>query len=176
MVIMRGGNGSGKSTFMRILAGLEKPSEGELSVNGETIAELGDANYRALFSIVMADFHLFDRFYGYEGLDSPRARKWIDALDLRDRVSIDKPLPTLELSSGQKKRMALLAAILEDRQVLLFDEVAADFDPYYREKYYRQILPALKEEGRTLLVISHDDRYYDVADRVVTMSEGALRD
>ncbi|MDR0896798.1 MAG: ATP-binding cassette domain-containing protein [Oscillospiraceae bacterium] len=176
MVIMRGGNGSGKSTFMRILAALEKPTEGELSVNGETIAAIGEANYRALFSIVMADFHLFDRFYGYDGLDSPRARKWMDVLDLSDRISMDKPLPTLALSSGQKKRMALLAAILEDRQILLFDEVAADFDPYYREKYYRQILPALKAEGRTLLVISHDDRYYDVADRVVTMSEGALRD
>ncbi len=85
-----------------------------------------------------------------------------------------KRLPTVNLSSGQKKRMALLAAILENRPILLLDEVAADFDPGAREAYYREILPQLKAEGRTLFVISHDDRYYDIADRVITMSEGRL--
>ncbi len=174
LVVMRGGNGSGKSTFMRLLAGLTAPSSGTVDVNDAPIQQLGDANYRALFSIVMTDFHLFDRFYGLGDVDRERLAKWVGILGLQGKVKDLDQLPTVDLSSGQKKRMALLAAILEDRQILLLDEVAADFDPQFREAYYRQILPQLKAEGRTLLVISHDDRYYDIADRVLTMREGGI--
>lgn len=170
LVILRGGNGSGKSTFMRILEGLAKPSKGAIEVDGVGIDEIDDASYRGLFSIVMADFHLFDKFYGSEKNES--LEKWAEMLKLESKIS--DVLPTESLSSGQKKRMALLAAILENRQILLLDEVAADFDPVFREAYYRQILPELKAEGRTLLVISHDDRYYDAADRILTMREGKL--
>lgn len=174
LIVMRGGNGSGKSTFMRLLAGLEKPSSGIVAVDGVNIQELGEANYRALFGIVMTDFHLFDKFYGCDGLESAQLQKWVVKLGLSGKVSDTNALPTVSLSSGQKKRMALLAAILENRSILLLDEVAADFDPVARELYYREILPELKAEGRTLFVISHDDRYYDIADRVITMREGSV--
>jgi len=174
LVLMRGGNGSGKSTFMRILAGLERPASGHIEVDGIKMDEIGEANYRALFSIVLADFHLFDKFYGCVDFDDKQFRKWVDKLGLSGKVSGKDDLPTLALSSGQKKRMALLAAILENRKILLLDEVAADFDPHAREIYYREILPELKAEGRTLFVISHDDRYYDIADRIVTMREGII--
>ncbi len=173
LVVMRGGNGSGKSTFMRILAGLEQAATGRVAVDGRDIKELGAANYRALFSIVMTDFHLFDGFYGYEP-DSEQFNAWVAKLGLIGKATDKKRLPTINLSSGQKKRMALLAAILENRPIMLLDEVAADFDPGAREAYYREILPMLKAQGRTLFVISHDDRYYDIADRVITMSEGRL--
>ncbi len=173
LVVMRGGNGSGKSTFMRILAGLEKAATGRVAVDEKDIRELGEASYRALFSIVMTDFHLFDGFYGYEP-DTEQFNAWVAKLGLIGKAADKKRLPTVNLSSGQKKRMALLAAILENRPIMLLDEVAADFDPGARESYYREILPRLKAEGRTLFVISHDDRYYDIADRVVTMSEGRL--
>ncbi len=173
LIVMRGGNGSGKSTFMRILAGLEQAASGRVAVDGTDIKELGSANYRALFSIVMTDFHLFDGFYGCEP-DTEQFNKWVAKLGLSGKAADKKRLPTVNLSSGQKKRMALLAAILENRPILLLDEVAADFDPNAREAYYREILPQLKAEGRTLFVISHDDRYYDIADRVITMSEGRL--
>ncbi len=174
LVIMRGGNGSGKSTFMRILAGLAQPADGCITVNGINSPKIDAARYRALFSIVMTDFHLFDDFYGYEHMDQEQLHKWVDKLGLQSKVIDGKELPTVDLSSGQKKRMALLAAIMENRQILLLDEVAADFDPHFREKYYNEILPELKQEGRTLFVISHDDRYYHIADRVLTMREGSI--
>ncbi len=173
-VIMRGGNGSGKSTFMRILAGLVMPSEGQITVDDVPHSQIGEANYRALFSLVMTDFHLFDGFYGYGDVDPVQLHKWIGKLGLEGKVKDGKELPTIDLSSGQKKRMALLAAILENRPIMLLDEVAADFDPHFREVYYREILPELKAEGRTLFVISHDDRYYDIADRILTMREGSI--
>jgi putative ATP-binding cassette transporter len=173
LVVMRGGNGSGKSTFMRLLAGLEQADSGVLAVDGKDIKELGEAGYRALFSIVMADFHLFDSFYGLNP-DKAQLDRWAGKLGLAGKVTGMKRLPTAELSSGQKKRMALLAAILENRQILLLDEVAADFDPQAREMFYRELLPVLKAEGRTLFVISHDDRYYDIADRIITMREGRV--
>ncbi|MDR0451633.1 MAG: ATP-binding cassette domain-containing protein, partial [Treponema sp.] len=176
IVIMCGGNGSGKSTFMRLLAGLTKPSEGTVTVDGASVAEIGEANYRALFALVMADFHLFDRFYGNENIDADRSRNWAAKLGLEDKVMDKGELPTVSLSSGQKKRMALLAAIMDNRPVLLLDEVAADFDPFMRERYYREILPELKAKGFTLFVISHDDRYYDIADCILTMREGGIAD
>lgn len=172
LVIMRGGNGSGKSTFMRIFAGLDAPTSGMIEVDGINQLNIGESNYRALFSIVMADFHLFDRFYGSSNIDTVQFNKWVSKLGLIGKVSNINELPTVNLSSGQKKRMALLTAILENRQIMLLDEVAADFDPYARELYYREILPELKAEGRTLFVISHDDRYYNIADRILTMREG----
>jgi putative ATP-binding cassette transporter len=172
LVIMRGGNGSGKSTFMRLLAGLTNPSDGSITVDGVDKKIIGEAEYRALYSLVMTDFHLFDKLYGMGDLDPEYFRKWVNILGLEEQFTDIKKLPTVNLSSGQRKRAALLAAICERRGVMLLDEVAADFDPYFREKYYREILPALKEEGKTLFVISHDDRYYDIADRIITMSEG----
>jgi putative ATP-binding cassette transporter len=172
LVIMRGGNGSGKSTFMRLLAGLTIPSEGEITVDGVQKTEIGEAEYRALFSLVMTDFHLFDKLYGMPDLKPEYFNKWVKILGLDEMFTDMKKLPTINLSSGQRKRAALLAAICEEREVMLLDEVAADFDPYFREKYYREILPKLKDEGKTLFVISHDDRYYDIADRIITMSEG----
>jgi putative ATP-binding cassette transporter len=172
LVVMRGGNGSGKSTFMRLLAGLTIPSGGTITVDGVDKTEIGDANYRALFSLVMTDFHLFDKLYGMPDLDPQYFRKWVGVLGLTELFTDMKKLPTVNLSSGQRKRAALLAAICEQRKVMLLDEVAADFDPYFREKFYREILPALKAEGKTLFVISHDDRYYDIADRIITLSEG----
>lgn len=174
MIFMQGGNGSGKSTFMRIFSGLEEGFKGSITVDGTSIIEIGRANYRSLFSLIMADFHLFDGFYRNDAVNRELFYKWVQILELSEKVKTEKKLPTVQLSSGQKKRMALLAAIMEDRPILLFDEVAADFDPHFREKYYREILPQLKAEGRTIFVISHDDRYFDMADRVMTMREGRL--
>jgi putative ATP-binding cassette transporter len=172
LVIMRGGNGSGKSTFMRLLAGLTVPSGGRITVDGKDKTNIGEAEYRALFSLVMTDFHLFDKLYGMSDLDPQYFREWVLVLGLDGMFTDMSKLPTINLSSGQRKRAALLAAICERREIMLLDEVAADFDPYFREKYYREILPKLKAEGKTLFVISHDDRYYDIADRIITMSEG----
>jgi putative ATP-binding cassette transporter len=176
LVIIKGGNGSGKSTFMYLLAGLLPPAEGDILVDGKPASSLRGADYRSLFSVLFADFHLFDDFYGFS-FDKKDLGYWAERLHvsqfIKDYGQTGK-LPTAALSSGQRKRMALLAAVLENRKVLLLDEVAADFDPEFRSRYYREIIPELKAAGRTLILVSHDDRYYDVADRVLEFREGTI--
>jgi putative ATP-binding cassette transporter len=175
LLIIKGGNGSGKSTFMHIMAGLFPPSRGDILLNDSPVSSLKKADYRSLFSIVFSDFYLFDSFYG---LDFEKAdfEFWLKKLKLEDQLKDYREkggvLPTTALSSGQKKRTALLAAILEGRPILLLDEVAADFDPEFRTLYYRELIPALKSAGRTLLIVSHDDRFFDIADRVIEFREG----
>ncbi|MDR2738987.1 MAG: ATP-binding cassette domain-containing protein [Treponema sp.] len=176
LVIIKGGNGSGKSTFMYLLAGLLPPVEGDILVDGKPASSLEGADYRSLFSILFANFHLFDDFYGFS-FDKKDLDYWAERLYVSEFIKSygqTGKLPTATLSSGQRKRMALLAAILENRKVLLLDEVAADFDPEFRSRYYREIIPELKVAGRTLILVSHDDRYYDVADRVLEFREGAI--
>lgn len=175
LAILAGGNGSGKTTLMRVLAGLYPLTSGDVLVDGRPVREIGVENYRSLFSVIFTDFHLFDTLWGLENPDPDRLRSMLEEMGLTDKLVIDdRRFSTIDLSSGQRKRLAVLCATLEDRPVLLFDEVAAGFDVRYREYFYRTLLPALKAEGRTILAISHDDRYFAVADRVLTMREGAL--
>jgi putative ATP-binding cassette transporter len=176
LVIIKGGNGSGKSTFMYILSGLLPPDKGDILIDGRSVSSLKGADYRSLFSILFADFHLFNDFYGLS-FDKKDLDYWAKRLEVSEFIKTYEEtgrLPTIALSSGQRKRMALLAAILENRPVLLLDEVAADFDPEFRSRYYREIVPELKARGRTLILVSHDDRYYDVAGRVLEFREGTI--
>ncbi|MDR0388523.1 MAG: ATP-binding cassette domain-containing protein [Spirochaetaceae bacterium] len=176
LVIIKGGNGSGKSTFMCLLAGLFPPAEGDILVDGRPASSLKGADYRALFSILFANFHLFDDFYGFD-FEKKDLDYWAEKLKVAEFIRTYEQtgkLPTTALSSGQRKRMALLVAILENRQILLLDEVAADFDPEYRFRYYREIIPELKAAGRTLILVSHDDRYYDITGRIVEFREGTI--
>ena len=174
LVVLRGGNGSGKSTFMHLLAGLIPFNQGEVFLDGKSM-QAEPARYRSLFSVVFPDFHLFGGIYG---LPAPREKvlELLKLMDLDRKVEVDEQgrFSTIELSSGQRKRLALICAMLENRPVLLLDEVAADFDHHFREFFYRELLPNLKAEGRTLLVVSHDDRYFDCADRVLTLEYGSF--
>jgi putative ATP-binding cassette transporter len=175
LAMLAGGNGSGKTTLMRVLAGLYPLASGDILVDGRPVREIGLENYRSLCSVIFTDFHLFDTLWGIENPDPDRLRTMIDEMGLGGKLVVDdRRFSTVDLSSGQRKRLAVLCAVIEDRPVLLFDEVAAGFDVRYREYFYRTLLPALRAEGRTILAISHDDRYFDVADRVLTMREGTL--
>lgn len=175
LVVLTGGNGSGKSTFMRVLAGLVPLTSGTIRVDGKVLAEVGLDNYRALFSVILSDFHLFDTLYGVAEPDPERLQKWLGSMQLAHRVRVTgRRFSTTDLSSGQRKRLALICSIMEDRDVLLFDEVAADFDFQFREYFYRSFLPELKAMGKTVFAISHDDRYFHVPDRVLTMRYGAF--
>lgn len=174
LVILRGGNGSGKSTFMRLLAGLIPFNSGKIFLD-KKVLQVEPARYRSLFSVLFPDFHLFGGLYGLEA-SREKGLELLKLMDLDHKIEVDAQgrFSTLELSSGQRKRLALICAILENRPILLLDEVAADFDHHFREFFYRELLPSLQAEGRTLLVVSHDDRYFGCADRILTLEYGSF--
>ncbi|SDF24557.1 ATP-binding cassette domain-containing protein [Desulfovibrio legallii] len=173
MVFIRGGNGSGKSTFLKVLAGLYASQDGKILLNGIPLADVDMAAYRNLFTVLPTEYHLFARPLGL-GNDVTRFTAALRAVRLENKVRLlaDGAFSTLDLSAGQRKRLALACALAEGREVFLFDEVAADFDPGFRKYFYEELLPDLIRRGGTVLAISHDDRYFHVADRVLTMSEG----
>lgn len=172
-----GGNGSGKTTLAKLLVGLYHPEEGSIWVDDKAIKD-GDFNgYRQLFSAIFSDFHLFDRLLDAapaEGLDA-QGNALLAKLHLHHKVQVrEGAFTTRALSQGQRKRLALVVAYLENRPFLVFDEWAADQDPVFKEVFYRELLPELKAMGKTLLVISHDDRYFHLADRVIRMENGQI--
>ncbi|KYF91761.1 ABC transporter ATP-binding protein [Sorangium cellulosum] len=176
LIFLVGGNGSGKTTLAKLITGLYTPEAGEIRLDGEAITDKNRQAYRQLFSVVFFDFHLFERLIG---LDSPeltrRARGYLSRLQLDHKVSVEGgALSTTSLSQGQRKRLALLTAYLEDRPIYLFDEWAADQDPVFKDVFYRQILAELRSSGKTIIVISHDEKYFGLADRVIKMDFGQL--
>jgi len=176
LVFLIGGNGSGKTTLAKIILGLYVPEEGEVLLDGKSLGEEDLRAYRQLFSAVFSDFFLFDSLLGLAKpeLDT-QARAYLSELQLDRKVEVkDGNLSTTALSQGQRKRLALLTAYLEDRPIYLFDEWAADQDPVFKEVFYYQLLPELRSRGKTIIVISHDDRYYDIADRIVKLDYGQL--
>lgn len=176
LVFIAGGNGSGKTTLSKLIAGLYIPESGDLVLDGQPITDETRDDYRQLFSAVFSDFYLFESLLGLEGPETDaRARTRLTQLQLDHKVQVeDGVLSTTELSQGQRKRLALLTAYLEDRSIYLFDEWAADQDPMFKDVFYLQILPELKAQGKTVIVITHDDRYYRVADRVVKLDYGRV--
>ena len=176
LVFITGGNGSGKTTLAKLLIGLYIPQQGEIRLDGQTITNDSRDNYRQLFSVVFSDFYLFENLLGLNGLNiDAKAQEYLTKLQLDRSVQIkERTLSTLDLSQGQRKRLALLTAYLEDRPIYVFDEWAADQDPQFKEIFYFELLGRLKAAGKTAIVISHDDRYYHIADRVVKLNYGLI--
>jgi putative ATP-binding cassette transporter len=178
LLFIVGGNGSGKTTLVKLLTGLYLPEQGEIRLDGRKITQSNVEDYRQLFSAVFADVMLFESLLGLEHpeLDA-RAQKYLVQLHLDHKVTVkDGVFSTTDLSKGQRKRLALLVAYLEDRPVYVFDEWAADQDPDFKAVFYTQILPELKARGKGVIVVSHDDHYFKYADRIMTLCEGKIAD
>jgi len=175
LVLVTGGNGSGKTTLGKLIAGLYLPLAGEVLLNGEPVTAANRERYRQCISAVFSDFHVFERLTSSELALDDRARMYLQKLHLDHKVKVEGGrLSTTALSSGQRKRLALLAAYLEDRSLYLFDEWASDQDPEFKEVFYRQLLPELRDRGKAVIVITHDDRYFGIADRLIRLHDGKL--
>jgi putative pyoverdin transport system ATP-binding/permease protein len=176
LVFIIGGNGSGKSTLAKLITGLYVPQAGEILWDEQPVTDKNREQYRQLFSTVFSDFYLFEQLLGIApDLLDTKAQNYLEQFQLNQKVKIDGDrFSTIELSQGQRKRLALLTAYLEDRPIYLFDEWAADQDPSFREKFYNHLLLELKRQGKTVLTITHDDRYFHLADRVIKLDYGKL--
>ncbi|MBN9669604.1 cyclic peptide export ABC transporter [Roseibium aggregatum] len=174
-IFLTGGNGSGKSTALKLLCGLYKPAEGRILCDGIEIGDDNRQEYREIFSCIFTDFHLFDRLYGIADADREDVERLIARMELSDKVGFENGrFTTRELSTGQRKRLAMIVSLLEDREVYIFDEWAADQDAHFREVYYTEMLPDFKARGKTVLAVTHDDRYWSCCDRRLSLDLGTI--
>lgn len=177
LIFIRGGNGSGKSTFLKLLTGLYESNSGAIVVDNKTINNDLLDNYRNLFSIIFTDFHLFDRFYGQQDVNVEMVNEYLVLMGLEKKTGFKNGRFTnTNLSTGQKKRLALVIALLEDKAVYVFDEVAADQDPEFRQFFYEVILQKLKQKQKTVIVVTHDEKYFNHCDRLLVMDMGQMRE
>ncbi len=176
LLFIIGGNGSGKSTLAKVMTGLYTPLSGEIYLNDELITQDNVEWYRQHFSAVFSDFYLFD---SYLGIDRPNLDREVEGylrqLQLSHKVTVkDGALSTTNLSQGQRKRLALLETYLEDRPIYIFDEWASDQEPRFRDLFYQELLVKLKEQNKIVIVITHDDRYFHLADHVIKLDYGKI--
>ncbi len=176
LVFVTGGNGSGKTTFAKLLTGLYIPESGEIRLDKDLVTNETRDDYRQNFSVVFSDFYLFETLLGLESrATDTRAQDYLQQLHLNHKVTVENgALSTTSLSQGQRKRLALLTAYLEDRPIYVFDEWASDQDPVFKKIFYHQLLPELKSRNKTIVVISHDEAYYHIADRIVKLNYGMV--
>jgi putative ATP-binding cassette transporter len=178
LIFIIGGNGSGKSTFVKVLTGLYLPQQGTVRLNGEVVTAATQDWYRQHFAAVFSDFYLFKKLLGLDPLlITSQAEGWLKRLRMEHKTTIrNGEYSTVNVSQGQRKRLALVTAMLEDRPFYVFDEWAADQDPQYKEVFYGELLPDLRARGKGVIVVTHDDRYFHVGDRLLKLDDGKLVD
>jgi putative ATP-binding cassette transporter len=176
-IFIYGGNGAGKTTFINTILRLYDLDSGSVTINGELIPKENLNQVKNMFSPIFSDFYLFDAFYGIPNPDLEKAAYYIKYFEIEDKVSIvDGKFSTIDLSTGQRKRLALINAILEDKPLIVLDEWAADQDPHFRHKFYTEIIPyIIEKEDKTIIAITHDDRYFSQADYLYKMEYGVLK-
>ena len=174
-LFITGGNGSGKTTFVKMLTGLYPADSGEILVDGRLVGRSDMQRYRDIFGAVFSDFHLFPTLYGVERIDRERAASLIDEMEVENKAHLDgRRFSTVDLSTGQRKRLALVATQLENPPIMVLDEWAADQDPHFRAKFYQLVLPRLRAAGITVIAITHDDKYFHHADRRLHLEDGRV--
>ncbi|OMQ08260.1 cyclic peptide export ABC transporter [[Flexibacter] sp. ATCC 35103] len=174
-IFIIGGNGSGKSTFINILTGLYTPSSGKLLLNDKNNVTQSDV-VKNLIAAVFTDNHIFSHNYDNYGLEGNRDYKELLEIMELDNVVIDDKEESARraFSKGQGKRMSLILSLLENKPLLVLDEWAADQDPHFRKYFYENLLPRLKEEGKTIIAVTHDDAYFKYADRIIKFDYGQI--
>jgi len=178
VIFLIGGNGSGKSTFAKLLCGLYTPNTGTIHVDDVLIEDnVNNISYKDQFSTIFSDFYLFKQVLTKDGVlaEDSVVNEQISRMKLSESVTTQNGiLSSVNLSQGQKKRLALAVSFIEDSTICIYDEWAADQDPEFRKLFYTEILPELKSQGKTLIVITHDDRYFDLSDRLLKFESGQL--
>ena len=172
IIFLTGGNGGGKSTLLKLIPGLYPPLSGFFTIDGRQ----GDMrHYQHLFSAIYTDSYLFERLYGVVRPDDKKINDLLISMGLARKVRWEnQTLKYHGLSSGQKKRLAFIVSMLEEKSIYIFDEWAAEQDPIFRKTFYTELLPSIKADGKTIIAASHDDRYFHVADKVITMNYGII--
>ncbi len=171
-----GGNGSGKSTLSKVLSLHYLPSSGAMAFDSQVVDDECVDDFRQDIAAIYSDYFLFDRLLcEYDDAKLEMAERYLREFGLQQKVRIrDGMFSTTDLSDGQRKRLALAVSFVDDKKLYLFDEWAADQDPAFKKIFYTEILPELKARGKAVVVVSHDDRYFHVADQVVVMEDGKV--
>ena len=175
VIFLIGGNGCGKTTLLKALTMLYKPKSGNIYVDDKIVDDNNYLEYRELYSAIFYDFHLFNKLYGLENIDPRRINELLKLMQIDNKTEYREDRFTkLNLSTGQRKRLAMIVTFLEDKPIYIFDEWAADQDPQFKNYFYEELLKKLKTEGKTVIAVSHDDRYFNLADRVIKMDYGKI--
>lgn len=175
IIFIYGGNGNGKTTLLNILLNIYKIDAGQIILNEQLLDLKEFSNFNNLFSPVFSDFYLFDEFYGIDIIDIQQANEYLKMFEVDDKIIIENnKFSTVDLSTGQRKRLALINALLENKPIIVLDEWAADQDPIFRNKFYKEIIPFIISKGFTIVAITHDDKYYKCADKLFKMEYGIL--
>lgn len=171
-----GGNGSGKSTLSKLLSLHYTSVSGGVYFDERKIDAENVMHARSKISVIFSNYYLFRRLYRtFTPEDESKINSYLESLGLKGKTEfVDGYFTTTQLSDGQRRRLALLVALLEDKDIYIFDEWAADQDPEFKNIFYRDILQDMKRNNKLIIVITHDDRYFDCADRVIFMEEGKM--
>lgn len=176
ITFITGGNGSGKSTLLHILVGLLQAQAGSISINGTRLQADHLQRWRNTISVVFADGHLFAPLYGIDEEDLVKAHALLARFELAHKVAVENGcFSTIDLSAGQRRRLSLVSALLEDKPVVVLDEWAADQDPHFRKMFYEELLPELRAQQKIIICVTHDDRWFNIADKVWRMAEGRIQ-
>ncbi|WP_143305923.1 ATP-binding cassette domain-containing protein [Chitinophaga vietnamensis] len=178
-IFITGGNGSGKSTFVHLLTGLYMPRSGHIYFNDELITPDNYPWFRDQMVSIYTDHCLFSENYDNFPLhrDNEQLMHLLDKMRLTDIVTFNEGKNVIKatLSKGQQKRLALIYALLEEKEIIVLDEWAAEQDPVFRAYFYKVLVPEMKIMGKTVIAVTHDDAYFDYAERVLRFDYGKIQ-
>jgi putative ABC transport system ATP-binding protein len=187
MLYIVGPSGSGKTTLLSIISGILRPNSGSVTVKSSDVWNLSDderANFRLnSLGFVFQDFHLFSKLTSKENVAIPlilqkkpwelslqAATKALEIVGLANRVD----LPPYKLSIGEQQRVAIARAIITQPDLLIFDEPTASLDGETGKKIIAFIKEHILNEKRAIIVVTHDNRIYDFATRIIQMEDGKI--